>query len=86
MPAATALKSLKCPHKLKLIPRNRQRPLTVLAFCDSWACSLDNNQLCGVDMFGDGTYTTEGITKIAEMLAMNTTLQSIRWVLQVLAF
>ena len=64
---------------------HRQCPLTVLAFGDSHACSLDNNQLCGIDRFGIGTYTAEGITKIAEMLAMNTTLQSIRWALQVLA-
>jgi hypothetical protein len=29
---------------------------------------LANNQLCGVSMFGDGTYTTEGITKLCEGL------------------
>ena len=58
----------------------------MLAFGDSRACSLDANQLCGVDEYDRGTYTAEGITKIAEMLATNTTLQSIRWVLQVLAF
>ena len=44
------------------------------------ACSLDFNQLCGLDDYGRGTYDAEGITKIAEMLKSNTTLQSIRWV------
>ena len=41
-------------------------------------CSLDGNQLCGIDQYGKGTYTPEGIAKIAEMLSVNTTLQSIR--------
>ena len=42
--------------------------------------SLDNNQLCGLtgDFLNSGTYTTEGITKITEMLKTNTTLTSIR--------
>ena len=29
---------------------------------------LSNNQLCGVDSWGDGTYTTEGIAKLCEGL------------------
>merc|ERR1719424_2777585 len=29
---------------------------------------LANNQLCGLDQFGEGTYTTEGITKLCEAL------------------
>ena len=29
---------------------------------------MDNNSLCGVDSWGDGTYTTEGITKLCEGL------------------
>jgi len=39
--------------------------------------NLDFNQLCGPTPSGRGTYTTEGITKIAEMLTVNTTLQNI---------
>ena len=39
--------------------------------------SLNNNALCGIQ-YGEGTYTAEGIIKIAEMLKVNTTLQSIR--------
>ena len=42
-------------------------------------CSLANNQLCGLDGYGRGTYNAEGISKIAEMLAVNTTLQSIKY-------
>ena len=30
--------------------------------------SLDDNQLCGVDMNGDGTFTTEGITALCDGL------------------
>ena len=30
--------------------------------------SLGNNQLCGVNHAGNGTYTTEGITKLCEAL------------------
>ena len=32
------------------------------------ARSLGYNQLCGLDCFGGGTYTTEGITKLCEGL------------------
>jgi len=31
-------------------------------------CSLANNQLCGLDRQGNGTYTSEGITKLCEAL------------------
>ena len=41
-----------------------QRPLTHILPCGS----LANNQLCGVDRYGSGTYTTEGITKLCEAL------------------
>ena len=34
----------------------------------SHLCSLGNNQLCGLDYMGDGTYTSEGITKLCEAL------------------
>ena len=29
---------------------------------------MGNNQLCGVNNYGRGTYTTEGITKLCEAL------------------
>ena len=45
------------------------------------ARSLDDNALCGRDKYGNGTYyTTEGITKIVDMLKANTVLTSIRCV------
>ena len=44
----------------------------------SLARSLGNNQLCGLDMFGEGNYTAEGIIAITDMLKKNTTLQSMR--------
>ena len=31
-------------------------------------CSLARNQLCGLDGYGNGEYTTEGITKLCEAL------------------
>ena len=30
--------------------------------------SLDNNELCGVDCYGNGTYITVGITKLCDGL------------------
>ena len=38
-------------------------PLTRL---NSFACSLSQNQLCGIDHEGNGIYTTEGIIKLCE--------------------
>ena len=35
---------------------------------------LSGNQLCGVDAFGKGTYTTEGITAIADALKVTASL------------
>jgi len=39
--------------------------------------NLTNNQLCGIDEYGDGAYTAEGIVQISEALKVNKTLQSI---------
>ena len=39
--------------------------------------SLDANELCGVDMYGEGTYTAEGITAIADALRVNAELTKI---------
>ena len=33
-----------------------------------YADSLADNVLCGVNKYGEGTYTTEGITKLCEAL------------------
>ena len=56
--------------------RKCQQPLTPAY---SLIHSLDGNALCGVSEYRFGTYTAEGITKIAEMLKVNRTLQSIRY-------
>ena len=31
-------------------------------------CSLAGNQLCGLNLYGNGTYTAEGITMLCEAL------------------
>jgi len=38
---------------------------------------LSINELCGLDRDGDGTYTAEGITAIADALRVNGTLTSL---------
>ena len=40
--------------------------------------SLDENQLCGVDEDGEGTYTAEGIIMLSDALKINATLTSLR--------
>ena len=45
---------------------------------DTSVRSLDNNQLCGLDEFGRGTYTAEGIIKLSDALKINKTLTSLR--------
>ena len=39
--------------------------------------NLGHNQLCGLDQFGQGTYTAEGITAIADALRVNGALTKI---------
>ena len=39
---------------------------------------LSNNQLCGLDHFGLGTFTAEGITAIADALRVNGSLTEVR--------
>ena len=56
---------------------NRQQPRTNGTKLTEYG-RLDNSALCGVDQFGEGTYTSEGIEKICEALKVNSTLQSLR--------
>ena len=42
-----------------------------------FGCSLDNNQLCGVDQYNCGTYTAEGIVVLMEGVK-NSNIQSLR--------
>ena len=39
--------------------------------------NLAGNLLCGLDEYGDGTYTAEGITAIADTLRVNGSLTSV---------
>jgi hypothetical protein len=39
---------------------------------------LSSNQLCGLDRYGRGTYTAEGITAIADALRVNGVLTKIK--------
>ena len=64
LPSAAALTSLKCAPAAPKRSLLCQRPLTLL-FCH--ADSLADNALFGVK-YGQGTYTTEGITKLCEAL------------------
>jgi hypothetical protein len=40
--------------------------------------NLSNNQLCGLNEYGSGTYTAEGITAIAAALKVTASLTSVR--------
>ena len=42
--------------------------------------SLAENRLCGVDRYGDGTYTVEAINKLSEAIKASTTLTSLKCV------
>ena len=56
--------TLKCAAPPECSPLC-QRPLTLPL---PHLCSLGGNQLCGLDFYGQGTYTAEGITKLCEGL------------------
>ena len=53
-------------------------PAAADTFVATSACSLDVNQLCGLNYCGEGTYTAEGIIKLSEALKVNATLTSLR--------
>ena len=70
------LTSLKCaspPAPARF--GNCQQPLTLLL---TPVCSLDSNNLCGLDYRGRGTYTAEGIIQLSDALKVNATLTSLR--------
>ena len=55
--------------------------MTFCTFCTFPAPgSLANNHLCGVNLFGNGTYTVEAINKLAEGMKASTTLTSLKCV------
>ena len=43
------------------------------------ARSLAYNEICGVDYFGQGTYTVEVINVLCEMLKVNSTITSLEY-------
>ena len=59
----TKIQSLECAHASEVIAC-ASAPVDTAPFLGS----LTNTALCGVDYWGDGTYTTEGITKLCEAL------------------
>ena len=75
----STLKDLKCAASC--LDSYCQQPLTVLAFLlASLLGSLSNNELCGIDRGGEGTYNAEGIIALAEALKQNGSLQSLKCV------
>jgi len=49
-----------------------------MIFSPSWQLDLSENQLCGLDYLGRGTYNAEGITAIADALRVTASLTSVR--------
>ena len=43
--------------------------------------SISNNELCGLDEDGDGTYTTEGIIAICKVLKTNSSLRELKYII-----
>ena len=43
--------------------------------------SISNNELCGLNEYGDGTYTTEGIIAICEVLKTNSSLRELKYII-----
>ena len=81
LPKLPNLSSLKCASsKVPFWPRSAGRAtLGDVAFLTAGApCySLDNNQLCGLDFLGRGTYTIEAIVVLIEGVK-NSNIQSLR--------
>ena len=82
LPKLPNLSSLKCASsKVPFWPRSAGRatlgavtPRLTFVF---FGCSLDKNALCGIDEYGNGTYTTEGIVVLMEGVK-NSKIQSLR--------
>ena len=74
----TTLQSIKCASNFLEYYCEPFTPLRPVNAALSLLLSLTNNQLCGIDEYGDGAYTAEGIVQISEALKVNQTLQSIK--------
>ena len=75
----TTLQSIKCASQTQFLASLNSSLLGPVNATLSVLLSLSNNQLCGVNRDGYGTYTAEGITQVAEALKVNKTLQSIEY-------
>ena len=55
-----------------------------MTLCASSLCprSVASNVLCGIDFYGNGTYTTEGINALCEALKSTTTLTTLKYASQ----
>ena len=77
------LSSLKCANRVPylILPILGKCDIglwhTHLLTADSSGHSLDDNRLCGVSKWADGTYTTEGITALCEGIKQSN-IQSLR--------
>ena len=66
VPKDAQLSTLRCAPQSRAIPaRTCQAPMTLLPFL---ARSLSDNAICGLNKYGSGTYTAEGITALCEGL------------------
>ena len=75
----TTLRSIKCasetiPHFCECLT-----PLGPVEATLPALRSLSRNALCGINQYGEGTYTDKGIIQISEALKVNQTLQSIEY-------
>ena len=65
------LKDLTCAGSSNQIPNLAQNSSVATDDIIPMYGSLDDNQLCGLDSRGRGTYTAEGITKLCDALKVN---------------
>ena len=55
-------------------------PFSIMNACmwiHSWQINLSDDQICGIDRHGRGTYTIEGISALANALSVNASVTSV---------
>ena len=53
------------------------RIMTACVWIHAWQINLSDNELCGVDPLGQGTYTIEGISALANALSVNASITQV---------
>ena len=53
------------------------RIMIACVWIHAWQINLASNQLCGLDTFGYGTYTIEGISALANALSVNASITQV---------